>query len=154
MSHHLLRFLAGITATVSLGLNGLPAGPVLPLPENTCTPGGGGGGGGGGGFSIDDFMMWDGTGGGSASIPVRTPTACEFSRLLKFETWDITAKAGEDFVGVVQGTMVFPAGETTAHVRIEILGDNKYEGTETFGVRLTDGGTFEDPEAIVTLKDH
>lgn len=152
MSHHLLRLLAGITATVSLGLNGLPAGPVPVLPENTCAPGGGGGGG-GGGFSIDDFMMWDGTGGGSANIPVRTPVACEYTRVLKFETWDITAKAGEDFVGVVQGTLVFPVGATTAHLTIEILGDNKFEGTETFGVRLTDGGTFEDPEGIITLKD-
>jgi hypothetical protein len=155
MSHQLVHLLAGFLATVSIGLTGVPAVPSLlqPLPAEQCAPGGGGGGGGGGGVNLDDFMMWDGTGGGYADLPIWTVQPCGVSRIIKFDTWDISARAGEDYVGVVQGTVILPANTTSTYVRIQILGDNKYEGTETFGVRLTSGATFDDFEGIVTLKD-
>ena len=53
--------------------------------------------------------------------------------LVEYSTVDGTALAGTDYVAR-SGTLTFAAGETTAVVEIELIGDLTHESTETFSV--------------------
>ena len=54
---------------------------------------------------------------------------------VSFETVDGTARKGEDYTART-GTLTFLPGETRMYVTIEVKGDNKREGNETFFVDL------------------
>ncbi|MEA3212589.1 MAG: large repetitive protein [Chthoniobacter sp.] len=54
-----------------------------------------------------------------------------------YSTSNGTAIAGEDYTGVMAGTLLIPAGATTAEIRIPVLGDTRDETDETFTVTLT-----------------
>lgn len=144
MGHHVLSRLASVLTTAVLAISSLVGTGRNTEPEQCGT-------GGGGGVSIDDFIVWDGS--GENDRPVRSALPCLYPRTIKFETFDITARAGQDYVAVIQGTFIFPAGTTTATLKIEILGDAVREPDETFGIRLISGATFTDPIAEVTIKE-
>ena len=77
MTLDVLRRLVSVGTTLALGVSGLLApkpGEALPV----CPPGNG--------VSIDDFIMWDGTGGGPAPVPVRSLGACPYQRVVKYST--------------------------------------------------------------------
>jgi hypothetical protein len=139
-----LSQLASFLTTVVLGISSLVGTPRNNEPEQ-C------GVGGGGGVSIDDFIVWDGS--GENDEPVWSTLPCPFPRTIKFETFDISARAGQDYVAVSQGTFTFPAGTTSATLKIQILGEPVREPDETFGIRLISGATFVDPIAEVTIKE-
>jgi hypothetical protein len=103
--------------------------------------------------SIDDFVMWDSVEGGVAEIPVHSRVPCPEARTIVYSTFDGTARAGQDYVGVQRGTFQFPAGTTRTTLKIKILGDQIVEPTEYFGIRLLAGARFSDPTSIVTLRD-
>ncbi|XP_048838820.1 adhesion G-protein coupled receptor V1 [Brienomyrus brachyistius] len=56
---------------------------------------------------------------------------------LTYKTWDGSAKAGEDFVPVQDGELVFFPHQTSAVIRLSILDDELTEPSETFYVNLT-----------------
>jgi hypothetical protein len=143
MSHHVLSRLASVLTTAVLAISSLVDTVTNTEPERCGI--------GGGGVSIDDFIVWDGS--GENDEPVHSSLPCPYPRTIKFETFDITARAGQDYVGVSQGTLIFPAGTTTATLRIQILGEALREPDETFGIRLISGATFTDPIAEVTIKE-
>jgi len=115
--------------------------PTEPIP--TCPPGSG--------VGIDDFIIWvDGTG-GSADIPIRSALPCASTRTITYKTYDITARAGTDYVGVTSGTVTLTGGANYTTVRIRIMG--KQAGPDiTFGVLLTSGANFTDSDGTVTIK--
>ncbi len=53
---------------------------------------------------------------------------------VKFQTSDGTAIAGEDYVGITEGELMFIAGETEKEIKIEIIGDEVYEENESFSL--------------------
>jgi hypothetical protein len=138
MNHRLL-YLAAVV-TISLGLTGPIGPPPCDDDKDPCDP-----------VSIDDFIMWESI--GTASVPVWSRVPCDHARTITYSTYDLTARAGEDYVGVSSGTFVFPAGQTRATVTIQVVRDNVTEPVEHFGVRLTAGARFDDPDAVVTIND-
>uniref|UniRef100_A0A8C9WGZ3 Adhesion G-protein coupled receptor V1 n=1 Tax=Scleropages formosus TaxID=113540 RepID=A0A8C9WGZ3_SCLFO len=54
-----------------------------------------------------------------------------------YETWAGSAKAGEDFVPVQDGELLFLNHETRAAIRLSVLNDELTEPNETFYVNLT-----------------
>jgi hypothetical protein len=148
-----LTVLAGIAGSMAAyGNEGAVPGPTptpsqslspSPTPDPCACPG----------ASIDDFVMWDAVEGGVAEVPVHTRVPCAQSRTIVFSTYDITAKAGQDYVGVQQGTVVLRAGETRTVIRIRIIGDTLNEQTEHFGIRLLSGAQFDDGQALVFIQD-
>jgi hypothetical protein len=146
MNHRLLRLLATVL-TMALSIPGL-TGPLRTTspPFDPCDPNDG--------VSIGDFIMWESVDGGSAVLPISAKAPCLVARTITYRTFDITAKAGEDYVGVSFGSFVIPAGKVRTTLTIQVLGDTIVEPTETFGVQLLDGAKFDDPQGIVTIRDH
>ena len=103
--------------------------------------------------SIDDFVMWDSVQDGVAEVPVHSRVPCPEARTIIYSTFDGTARAGEDYVGVQRGTFQIPAGSTETTLKIKILGDQVVEPTEYFTIRLLAGAKFSDPTANVILRD-
>lgn len=60
-----------------------------------------------------------------------------------YSTTDFEALAGEDYVAT-SGQLVIPAGETTAAIELEIIGDRTFELDERFALSLSEasGATF------------
>lgn len=143
MMHRAFRHLAAATTTAAAVL--FPGTTPAPAPVPTC--------GSNNGVSIDDFLVWDGPG-QEGSVPVRIPVPCDEDRTITYRTYDITAKAGEDYVGVTSGSIVVPAGATSVSIKIQIIADTKPEPRETFGVRLVSGADFDDADAEGTIYDN
>lgn len=54
-----------------------------------------------------------------------------------YQTTDGTAKAGEDYVAVAEGQLVFQSGETTKEISIPIIQDALHEADEDFSLIVT-----------------
>jgi hypothetical protein len=134
-----------VVLSLTLGLAGPARAGDSDGGSDPCGPGSG--------VSIFDFVMWD-SGGGFAEIPVRTRFPCVESRVITFTTFDLSAKAGEDYAGVDRGTVTLDAGTTETIVRIEIFGRFQSEPSKSFGVRLLEGARFDDPVGIVTIESY
>ena len=66
-----------------------------------------------------------------------------------------SALPGVDFV-TASGTVTFAAGQTSATITIEVIGDTAVEGDELFGVSLsspTGGATIDDGQGTVTVSE-
>jgi hypothetical protein len=140
----LLRSLTTLAAALSLALpssTGVPVSPGL----LACPPGSD--------VGIDDFVVWvDIPGGGNAEVPIRANVGCNTPRTIYFKTYDITAKAGIDYRAVNSGEVTMNSGSTFATARIQILSKSQAGPDLTFGVQLTSGAKFKDPDATVTIK--
>jgi hypothetical protein len=144
VDERLLRRLTALATIVSLAW---PGGAGLSTdPSQTCPPGSD--------VGIDDYIVWvDGGGGGSnADVPVRSTLPCGNTRTITFKTYDITARAGIDYVGVTYGEITLTADTTYATARVRIFGKQVPGPDLTFGVLLTSGARFTDPDATVTIK--
>jgi len=71
---------------------------------------------------------------------------------VEFETRDVTAVDGEDYVASA-GRLMFAAGERSADLRIALRNDPVIEGDETFAVSLFSGNGTPVGEAVVTVVD-
>ncbi|HEX9734376.1 MAG TPA: Calx-beta domain-containing protein, partial [Thermoanaerobaculia bacterium] len=72
---------------------------------------------------------------------------------LAYATADGTATAGADYLAA-SGTIAFAAGQQTATVRVDVLGDASIEGEETFFIDLTDAsGLVPSARVAVHLVD-
>jgi uncharacterized protein DUF1566/Calx-beta domain-containing protein len=101
----------------------------------------------------------DGTRTVSFQILLDGPDAQDVS--IAYRTLDATATAGEDYTAT-SGTLLIPAGITTAQVQVEVLGDNAGEGDESFILSLDSvsanaygridraAGSILDDEPVVT----
>ena len=69
------------------------------------------------------------------SIPLSLDVPAEVDINVGYETVDVTALAGADYTGT-SGTLTVPAGETSASVNIETLGDAEVENSEFFNLQL------------------
>jgi hypothetical protein len=96
--------------------------------------------------------------GGSLTIPVmRKAFGATGPTTIQFNTFDLTAEAGSDY-SATSGTLTFDAGEDLKFVTVPVLNDNGSEGTETFGLNLsnpTDGYVLgsTNPTALVFVHD-
>jgi len=98
----------------------------------------------------------------SLSIPIVLDRPSDTDASVQFRTLDHTARAGEDYVAT-SGTVVIPAGATSADVVVPIVGDALGEPNEAFFLALHSPsanarligsvalGQIEDDEPIVDL---
>src|SRR6185503_9866416 len=84
----------------------------------------------------------------SLSAPSGLPASVDFF------TDDITARAPSDYLTAF-GTFLFPPGATSQTVRVLIRGDRRFEGDETFALRLANPSscTLTKEAAIGTILD-
>lgn len=71
------------------------------------------------------------------SLPITLDASATEALEVTFETSDDTAVAGTDYVGKA-GTVSIPAGDMSAVVTVDTLGDSLLESTEQFKVTLVD----------------
>jgi Zn-dependent metalloprotease len=89
-------------------------------------------------------------------VTVRLSAATVQPVAVRYAIVDGTAQHGNDFeVAATSGTIVVPAGRTTASIAVGLKGDSVPEGDEAFLVRITGvtGATLADGEAVVTILD-
>ncbi|MBL9122456.1 MAG: hypothetical protein JNG90_02410 [Planctomycetaceae bacterium] len=98
------------------------------------------------------------------SFTVTLSAASSFPVTVKYATVDGTATAEDgDYTPVTDGTVTIPAGQTTATIAIQILGDTDIEGNETFTVELSEPenatlgetdtatGTINDDDVLISI---
>lgn len=106
--------------------------------------------------SISDLTASECSGGGTftANVTVNLSFGLTMDVDVDFETADITALAGSDYVAKT-GTVTFGILETSKTIGIDIVCDNTVEPDETFAVNLTAStfSTIADSSATVTLED-
>ncbi len=64
-----------------------------------------------------------------------------------------TATSGVDYQATT-GTLVIPAGQTSASIPVTIIGDNTAEANETFAVIITSTDSIADNTGVVTIVDN
>jgi Calx-beta domain len=81
-------------------------------------------------------------------VPSASPVTVQYA------TSGITAVQGEDFLAA-SGVLSFAPGQTTRNVTVSVVGDQLFEGNETFRVLLSNpvGALLLDPEGIGTIVD-
>src|SRR5262249_58033402 len=114
--------------------------------------------------SIRDATMTEGnTGAVNATFTLTLSRATNVDVTVQYATADITAAAGSDYTAA-SGTVIIPAGQTTATVTVAVTGDRLPEPTETFAVNLTaatgaviiqgnSAGTIVDDEPRISIDD-
>jgi hypothetical protein len=84
--------------------------------------------------SVGDAAVDEGAGFATFTVTLDHQSLDEVK--VDFKTQSGTATAGADFTAV-NGTLTFPAGQTTATIQVPILNDTANEGTEQFDVVLS-----------------
>lgn len=107
--------------------------------------------------SVGDLTVTEGDSGSTAAVFQVTLSESNGTTTVTYETYPITAVAGEDYSHTT-GTLTFGPSETSKTVSVPVLGDILDEPNETFGLALTtiDNGTFQggDPDGIATIVDN
>jgi hypothetical protein len=129
---------------------------------------GGGGGGGGGGtppgppspvvrtVSIgNDRILDEGSGGGTTAVEfaVTLDAAATGAVSVDYTITDVSTE-NPDFAGARTGTLVIPAGATTATITIDVVADDAFELDESFNVTLSNpsaNAVIGDREATALL---
>lgn len=113
---------------------------------------------------IADGHLVEGTNGSAEMVFTLTLDIASNSPVtVNYTTLGGTATEGTDYTKTT-GTVTFAAGETTAFIRVPVLGDTAIEGDETFTVSLSDPvgaqvldttatGTIQDDESFLTIND-
>lgn len=115
-------------------------------------------------ISMNDVTITEGnTGATSATFTVSLSAAYAQDVTVHYETADLSATAGSDYVAA-SGDVTIPAGQTTRAVTIAVLGDRLAEPTENFAVNLSGAtnafiadhqgiGVILDDEPRITIND-
>ncbi|MFG1477938.1 Calx-beta domain-containing protein [Xanthobacter sp. V4C-4] len=107
-------------------------------------------------LSIADGRAEEGAAGapGTLAFTVTLSEAAEQAVSVTYHTADGTARAGSDYVGAT-GTVTFAPGETTATVRVPLIGDGVAEADERFTLVLgtASGATIADGTATGVIGD-
>jgi hypothetical protein len=87
-------------------------------------------------------------------LPVTLDVPSAAPVTVQYATSTITAVQGVDFLAA-SGVLSFAPGQTTLNVTVSVVGDQLFEGNETFRVLLSNpaGGLILDPEGIGTIVD-
>ncbi|WP_454915973.1 Calx-beta domain-containing protein [Xanthobacter sediminis] len=105
-------------------------------------------------LSIADARAVEGDAGeaGALAFTVSLSAASHDPVTVSFHTADGTALAGSDYTGT-SGTFTIAAGETSATIRVPVIGDDAVEADERFSVVLTSatGATIADGTATGTI---
>lgn len=72
------------------------------------------------------------------SIPVMLTGPAVNQAAFRYTTVDGTAKAGEDYSGVMEMEIIFLPGETVKNIEVLIIGDDIYEMDDVFYIYLSD----------------
>jgi Calx-beta domain/FG-GAP-like repeat len=111
-------------------------------------------------ISISDVTKSEGTTKGNAkkttlfTFTVTLSAAYDQAVTMSFRTVDGTATTGDSDYIARTGTLTFAPGETTKTITIEVNGDNKKEGNETFYLDLTglsSNGLFTKSRGVGTI---
>ena len=140
------RYVTALAVSVSLAMTTVLPAQAAPVaePQTVCPPESG--------VGIDDFVVWvDSPGGSDVNVPLEASPPCPIARTITFNTYDITATAGVDYVGVTSGTVTINAGSTSATIQIRVLKQPPTGVEPKFGVQLTAGAKFDDPDATITI---
>jgi len=103
--------------------------------------------------SIDNVNVSEGNAGlSSATFTVRLSISSATLTRVRFQTQDVTATAGSDYLPA-SGELTFQPGETVKTFTVSIIGDVVFEENETFKAVITgaDNATFSAPPAICTI---
>jgi uncharacterized repeat protein (TIGR01451 family) len=103
--------------------------------------------------SIDNVSVNEGNNGlSSATFTLRLSISSATLTRVRFETRDVTATAGSDYVAA-NGEIAFQPGETVKTFTISIIGDAIFEPDETFNIVITgaDNATFSSTPATCTI---
>ena len=84
---------------------------------------------------VDDVTVAESA--GTATVPVTLSRASSEDVFLHYQTEEVTAVAGTDYVAS-SGTLTVSAGDTSGNISIEIVADTNDENPETLILRLTD----------------
>ncbi len=106
-------------------------------------------------ISVADATLTEGDSGTStASFTVGLSTAAGREVLVDYATTDLSGFAGTDYTPS-NGTLSFPAGQTTTSIDVPVIGDAIHEGDETFSLTLSApvNGTIADAAALGTITD-
>jgi hypothetical protein len=106
--------------------------------------------------SISDATVTEGnTGDASATFTATLSRATNVDVAVHYATVDISAAAGSDYTSK-SGTVVIPAGKTSATLTVAVTGDRVPEPDETFAVNLSGAtnATIADEQAIGTILDN
>lgn len=107
-------------------------------------------------FAIDDVAGVEGTGPATALVFTVSRTTAAGSASVQLATADGSAAAPADFVALSGVTVSFAAGQLTRQVEVEVVGDDLFEGNETFSAELSApsaGYGLADSEGIGTILD-
>lgn len=94
------------------------------------------------------------TGQTTVSVPITLSAPSPIPLTVLWRTADKTAVAGSDYVAD-HGSVIIPAGQTSASVSVAVIGDTEHEKNETFQVVLAKpaGATLGSQRGIVTISD-
>ena len=93
-----------------------------------------------------------------AQLNFNLSTPAPVDVVFDYSTQDIDAVAGSDYVAT-SGQITIPAGETSASLNLEVIGDDEDEGIELFGLKILglSGATFANNQteytALVTIEN-
>jgi peptidoglycan/xylan/chitin deacetylase (PgdA/CDA1 family) len=105
-------------------------------------------------ISIEDAAVTEGAAGSTTSVQVQVRLSAPSGRTVTvgYTTVDGTAIAGADHLAT-SGTLTFSPGQTSRTITLTVVGDDVFEGDETFGVVLSTptNATLARSAATVTI---
>jgi hypothetical protein len=104
-------------------------------------------------YTCDENEGDDGQYGTPCPVPVKLVRLASFDILVRYETVDGTASAGEDYMAVHNGTLIIPAGQSVGYATVRIRRDHLTNESEYFYVRIFEPsvGTITVAQARVTI---
>ena len=100
-------------------------------------------------LSINDASVVEGNAGNHMlTFTVSIPKAADRDVTFSYGTFNNTAVAGQDFVGVSSAVGTIPAGSTNAQIAVTVFGDSVGEADETLTVSLSNATVGTDVLAI------
>ena len=83
-------------------------------------------------LQIDNPIMLEGTNGTTTQLFTLSVAPQSGPTSIRVDTMDDTAVAEADYVGITDGRVSIPAGESTATVSVDIIGDEDFEPDEIY----------------------
>lgn len=104
--------------------------------------------------TIQDLSIDEGSTLKPVFVRVQLNTPSDQRNTIFLSTKDVTATAGEDFNGFSDIQLVFEPGDLIKDHRVELTGDEDFEGDETFEVvidKVEGDATIQDGTAVITI---